>query len=96
MKKPKGRKSSPLDGITPDRWPSEFTTELLELLWVLEATITQYPSQADLLEAVVRRPCFSADELPSVPPEAKLPPVRKRQNGLFDAEQESPDAPEDT
>jgi len=36
MKNPKGKKSSPLDEINPTQWPSEFTTELLELLWVLE------------------------------------------------------------
>ncbi len=38
MKKPKGKKSSPLDDIRPERWTGDFTTELLELLWILEAT----------------------------------------------------------
>ena len=52
MKHPKGRKSSPLDDITPDRWTAQFTTELLELLWILEETIATYPSQARLLEEV--------------------------------------------
>jgi hypothetical protein len=32
MKKPKGKKSSPLDEILPEKWTGEFTTELLELL----------------------------------------------------------------
>lgn len=31
----------------------QFTTELLELLWVLEATVAEYPRQAELLERVV-------------------------------------------
>jgi hypothetical protein len=84
MKKPKGRKSSPLDGITPDRWPSEFTTELLELLWVLEGTIAEYPAQAKLLSSVVKGPCFKVDELPAVSDEARKPPARPTANGLYD------------
>jgi hypothetical protein len=91
MKKPKGKKSSPLDEITPDRWPSEFTTELLELLWVLEATIAEYPTQAKLLSAVVKGPCFKADELPDVPPESRTPPARPSANGLFDAAEDEDD-----
>jgi hypothetical protein len=59
MKSPKGRKSSPLDDIHPERWTSEFTTELLELLWILEATLAEYPRQARLLEAVVRQPTIA-------------------------------------
>lgn len=55
MKNPKGRKSSPLDEITPERWTGQFTTELLELLWILEATIETYPHQARLLNEVTRK-----------------------------------------
>ncbi|MGA2031368.1 MAG: type ISP restriction/modification enzyme [Thermoguttaceae bacterium] len=84
MKKPKGKKSSPLDGINPERWPSEFTTELLELLWVLEATTAGYPAQAELLSAVAQGACFTADELPSVPDAARKPPSRQAGKGLFD------------
>jgi len=86
MKNPKGKKSSPLDEINPDKWPSEFTTELLELLWVLEATIAEYPAQAKLLSAVVKGPCFKADELPAVPQPAdssRKPPSRQAGKGLF-------------
>jgi hypothetical protein len=85
MKEPKGKRSSPLDEIMPDRWPSEFTTELLELLWILEATIAEYPAQAKLLSAVVKGPCFKADELPAVPDAARKPPARPTINGLYDA-----------
>jgi hypothetical protein len=55
MKNPKGKKSSPLDEIGPETWSGDFTTELLELLWILEATIAEYPLQADLLSKVVRK-----------------------------------------
>jgi len=74
MKKGAGRKSSPLDDIHPERWTSQFTTELLELLWVLEATIASYPEQAKLLEAVTIGECFQADELPEVPETMREPP----------------------
>ncbi len=91
MKKGGGRKSSPLDDIRPERWTGEFTTELLELLWVLEATLAEYPAQAKLLSAVVKGPCFKADELPPVPAEARRPPKRPPGKGLFD----NTDEPED-
>ncbi|MBE3039958.1 MAG: N-6 DNA methylase, partial [Chloroflexi bacterium] len=84
MKKPKGKKSSPLDAINCEKWPSEFTTELLELLWVLEATLAEYPAQAKLLAAVVRGPCFKADELPPVPAATRKPPARSDTKRLFD------------
>jgi hypothetical protein len=67
MRRGAGRKSSPLDGIRPERWTTQFTTELLELLWVLEATVSGYPKQAKLLEDVVAGSCFETDELPEVP-----------------------------
>ena len=84
MKRGAGRKSSPLDEIRPERWTSQFTTELLDLLWVLEATVTTYPEQARLLEAVIEGDCFRADELPQVPDEMRKPPkVKKTPGDLF-------------
>jgi hypothetical protein len=73
MKKGAGKKSSPLDRIRPQRWPDQFTAELLELLWVLEATVASYPEQAKLLKAVAAGRCFNAGELPPVPGEARQP-----------------------
>ena len=55
LKNPKGKKSSPLDKIRPEKWTGDFTTELLELLWILEATIAEYPLQAKLLADVARK-----------------------------------------
>ncbi|MFH1891397.1 MAG: type ISP restriction/modification enzyme [Candidatus Zixiibacteriota bacterium] len=74
MKKGAGRKSSPLDDIRPEHWTNQFTTELLELIWVLQATIDGYPEQAKLLDSVVAGECFKADELPPVPDEMRKPP----------------------
>ena len=83
MKKGAGRKSSPLDDIRPARWTSQFTTELLELLWVLETTVAGYPEQERLLDAIVADDCFQADELPPVPDAMRKPPST-RTYGLFD------------
>ena len=76
MKKGAGKKSSPLDDIRPARWTNQFTTELLELLWVLEATLDGYPEQARLLDAVIEGPCFHAADLPPVPDNMRKPPPR--------------------
>ena len=78
MKEGAGKKSSPLDDIHPQSWTSQFTTELLELLWVLEATITSYPEQAKLLDAVLESECFRADELPPVPSEMRKAPKAEK------------------
>lgn len=74
MKKGAGRKSSPLDDIRPENWSSHFTTELLELLWVVEATVEGYPDQAKLLVEVIEGDCFTAAELPAVPEDMRKPP----------------------
>lgn len=81
MKKGKGKKSSPLDNIRPERWTSQFTTELLHLFWVLEATLKVYPEQAHLLEEIVEGDCFLADELPRVPDEMRKPPKAQPKTG---------------
>ena len=54
MRNPKGKKSSPLDDIHPEEWTRDFTDELLELLWILEATIIEYARQAQLLARVAK------------------------------------------
>ena len=74
MRKGAGRKSSSLDDVRPERWTSRLDTELLELLWVLEATIESYPEQERLLDAVIESGCFQADELPPVPDEMRRAP----------------------
>ena len=85
MRKGAGRKSSPLDDIRPARWTSAFTTDLLDLLWVLEATVALYPEQASLLKAVVEGTCFQAGDLPPVPDDRRKPPrARAPGDGLFD------------
>ncbi|MDR2711434.1 MAG: N-6 DNA methylase [Burkholderiales bacterium] len=86
MKKPKRKKSSPLDEITAATlggWPSELTTELLELLWILEATLAEYPAMSALLSEITAGACFAANELSSVPDAAREKPKRSSEDSLF-------------
>lgn len=73
-----GRKSSPLDKIRPARWTAQFTNELLELLWTLEATLDHYPALTDLLDAITAGPTFTADELPQPSAQQRQAPKIKR------------------
>ena len=81
MKNGAGRKSSPLDRIRPRRWTAETTAELLELLWVLEATTACYPEQRELLDSLTMENCFLATELPPVPPLVRRLPPRTAHPG---------------
>ena len=64
MKSRSGRKSSPLDEIRPAGWTAALTTELLELLWVLEATVAAQPELNALLSEILAAPLFTAAEFP--------------------------------
>jgi predicted helicase len=75
MRKGAGKKSSPLDDIRPERWTGDFTSELLELVWVLEATIAEYREQEELLGAVLADSCVGVEALPAVPPGMRKPPA---------------------
>lgn len=75
MKVRSGRKSSPLDEIRPSAWDATLTTELLELLWVLEATVAMQPELDTLLADVLAGPLFAANELPQPTAEERAAPV---------------------
>ncbi|MEJ7840451.1 MAG: type ISP restriction/modification enzyme [Rubrobacter sp.] len=73
-RQPSGKSSSPLDEIRPERWTGNMTQKLLELLWVLEATVEEQPGQADILDRVVQSDLFDAAELPPPSEEERKPP----------------------
>ncbi len=62
MRKGAGRRSSPLDEIRPTTWT--FDAELLDLLWVLEATVARFSTLEHLLEQILAGALFRAEELP--------------------------------
>jgi hypothetical protein len=74
MKEGAGRTGSPLNEIHPDHWTDQFTTELLELLWVLEATVGGFAEQSKVLEAVLQSKLFEASEMPQVHEDLRKPP----------------------
>ncbi len=74
MKEGAGRRSSPLDKIRPERWTAQLTTDLLELLHILEETVDTQPEQDRLLDEVLAGECFGARELPPVPEEMRRGP----------------------
>jgi len=69
-----GRTSSPLDEIRPDRWIGALTQELLELLWVLEATVSMLPDLKEVFDGVIGGETFRADELPQPTPNERRAP----------------------
>ena len=74
MKRGAGRQSSPLNEVRPARWPPTFTSELLELLWVLEGTLALYPEQGRLLARVIAGPCLPATAVAPVDSALRQPP----------------------
>ncbi len=50
------------------------TRELLQLLWVLEATVEKEPELAALLEEVIASEVFTADQLPNPTDDERKPP----------------------
>lgn len=62
-KDPAGRRSSPLDDINADYWPARYTTELLELLNVLEMCVDIESSQADVLARICGGPLITVADL---------------------------------
>ena len=85
MKRGAGRQSSPLNDIRPSGWPPAFTSELLELLWVVEGTLALYSEQARLLARVVAGPCLPATAMASVDDALRRPPKAPRAAPLLGA-----------
>lgn len=84
MKKRAGKKSSPLDDIRPERWTARMSDELLELLWVLEATLALEPELEAVLDKAVAGPCFTAADLPTPKlDERKAPGADRAAGGLL-------------
>jgi hypothetical protein len=62
-KDPAGRRSSPLDDINAEHWPARYTTELLELLNVLEMCVDIEQRQADVLMRICDGPLITVADL---------------------------------
>jgi len=74
MKVRAGKKSSPLDAMSPERWTPRMTDDLLELLWVLEAVLDSEAELSSNLGLVLASSCFSSSELPQPTAEERKAP----------------------
>jgi Type ISP C-terminal specificity domain len=75
-----GRSSSPLDAIRPDRWTATMTQELLEVIWVLEATLEMHPEIGRLFTSVIESTAFTWEELPQPSEDERQPPREDRES----------------
>jgi hypothetical protein len=83
MRNRKGKKSSPLDAITPKAWGSEYTSEFLRLLNLLTRTVELQPEQSALLNDILSGPLLDATALGPVPEQwRKAPKQTTAQGGL--------------
>ena len=62
-KKPKGRKSSPLDEIITTSWPTEWSRELHRILTVLTRLVHLEDDQAQLMQQVIHSPTLTRSRL---------------------------------
>jgi hypothetical protein len=81
MKGGAGKKSSPLDDLGAANW--DFDDELLDMLWVVEATLHRYDQANLLLEKVVVGDTLGASELPM--------PTASDRRALVDDDETDPD-----
>lgn len=88
MKKGAGKKSSPLDDIRPERWTEEMTSELVDLLWVLEHSLASYPALDAWLDEVLASALFTGDEIPKPTDAERKEPKVKRGADLFENDDE--------
>ncbi|OKJ21458.1 DNA methyltransferase [Streptomyces sp. CB00316] len=61
--KPTSKRTSPLDDLHVESWPTEWTKELVELLSVLRRITDLAPAQGDLLTDILAGPVSTREEL---------------------------------
>ncbi|MDO8308968.1 MAG: type ISP restriction/modification enzyme [Actinomycetota bacterium] len=99
-----GKSQTPLADVRPDTWPSEYTTDLLDLLHVLTLVTDLEATQAELLERVMAGPRLTVTDLGGagilpVPDGARTPPKARYEDPvrqLWLLENDSRDPGEDT
>jgi hypothetical protein len=62
---PSGRRSSSLDDVMPLNWEADWTSELLEVIWIVERLVAMEPEQQELLSAILASEVINIDQLES-------------------------------
>jgi len=83
---PAGKRTSELDDIVTTTWEPEWSTELLQVLSVLERLVALEPKQASILEEVVAGPTFTRDELAALNVRWPTTAADRRPRGAIDLE----------
>lgn len=78
-----GRKSSDLDEIRPERWTASLTEELLQLLWLLGATVKHGPLLDGVLDRAVKSPTVPLSKLPLPKQDERAAPIKEQANLLL-------------
>ena len=73
----RGRSRPSLDDLRPDAWTAALTTERLELLWVLEATVAVQPNLNALLVEILASSLIPAADFPTPTDAERVPPGKK-------------------
>ena len=79
MRRRKGKRSSPLDDITPAEWGSSTVSELLRLLNLLTRTLALHPQQEALLADILSGPLLNQDHFEEVPVQWRSAPKADEQ-----------------
>jgi hypothetical protein len=82
MKKRSGKKSSPLDEIRLISW--QFDEELLQLLWVLDATVERLPALGKLFVELMEAEHFLAADFPKPTDAERLGPKTMAKQEVFE------------
>lgn len=82
------RKPSPLGDEQPTQWPSEYTTELMNLLHVLSRLVEQEPIQRQLLDRICAGPTIPIDALNLQ--QAEPTPKKKKGKGAVPEQDDLP------
>jgi len=61
------RSGSPLDRLRPETWLADWSTELLEVISVLQSTLDLLPQGTQLLDDILMSPLIANSALPPVP-----------------------------
>ena len=84
MKNRKGKRSSPLDDITPKEWTGDYTSEFLRLLNLLTRSVALQPTQTALLDEILTGPLLPATALGPVPAQWRNAPSANASGRLLD------------
>jgi hypothetical protein len=90
---PGGKKTSPLDRISPASWEPDWTTEVIDVLTSLTRLTALEPAQTSLLERILAAPTLTAADLAAAG--ARWPGSSKDRKPRYSSQSLRPTEPSD-